>query len=327
MTFLPLHQYASVPLAASPEQVCARLLADPHGLVSQATADGLTAMGPHIHRFGFRISELPTTTASPIGSEAFGSVEVVWAGTEDATGWPALTGRLVVAAAGPTGSRLMLFSRRSSDAELVTSRLDRLHRQRIVHLSIQRFLQDLGRHLDDPNRRPATAHPAPFDRAPMFVHHLQAFDGEPGAVHDHLITDLQGLAERATSAALASARKTLHAGRFRAPAAPTIETRSAPAGEPASAWIRWRGDEEATGWPQIEFALLVEARPAGSRLALLSTREPGYDLSRQRIDKRQRDEILRTAGPALTAALCDELTGPASLPQPSERHDLVSARS
>src|SRR5680860_115195 len=185
MTFLPLHQYASVPLSVSPEQVSARLVADPHGVVSQATADALTAMGPHIRRWGLQISELPTTTASPIGSDEFGSVEVAWAGTEDATGWPALIGRIVVVPAGPAGSRLMLFSRRSPHAELATSRLDRLHCERIVHVSVQRFLQDLGRNLDDPGTRPPTAHLARFDRAPMFVHHLQALSGEPGVVHDH----------------------------------------------------------------------------------------------------------------------------------------------
>lgn len=327
MTFLPLHQYASVTLAASPEAVYDRLLADPHGVVSQATADALTAMGPHTQRWGLSISALPTTTASAAEPDAFGCVEVVWSGPEDATGWPALTGQLVVGPAGPTGSRLLFFSRRSPGDELATPRLDRLHRQRIVHVSIQRFLCDLGRHLDGLDPEPPLAHTSRFDRAPMFVHHLQGLTGGSGSAHERLMTDLQGLAEQATASVIADTREHLQAGRFRASATPTVMTRFAQAGEPASAWIRWRGDEEATGWPQLDLALLIEARSAGSRIALLSTREPGYDMSRLRIDKRQRDEILRSAGPAFAVAICGGLATSAPSSQWGQRHELVSAGS
>lgn len=323
MTFLPRHQYASVPLAANPQDVCERLLADPDGVVRQATADALTAMGPHVRRWGLRISGLPTTTASPTGPNELGCVEVTWTGPEDATGWPALTGQLVVAPAGPAGSRLLLLSRRSPHGELATPRLDRLHRQRIVQVSIQRFLQDLGHHLDNPGERPPTAHVARFERSPMFVHHLQELSGEPGAAHDRLMNDLQGLAEQATATAVTGAREALHAGRFRQPANPTVQVRPARPGEPACAWVGWRSDEEATGWPQLELALLIENHPDGTRLALLSTREPGYDMSRLRIDKRQRDQILRTAGPAFARAIHDGLAYPAS----GQRPQLVSADS
>jgi hypothetical protein len=129
---VPLHQYASVPLALTPETVCERLVADPQELVRRATADALTAMGPHLRRWGQTIAALPTTTARTSGSEALGCVELVWAGAEEATGWPALTGHLVVSPAGQAGSRLRLFSHRSPHGGLASSRLDPLHGQRIV---------------------------------------------------------------------------------------------------------------------------------------------------------------------------------------------------
>jgi CelD/BcsL family acetyltransferase involved in cellulose biosynthesis len=138
------------------------------------------------------------------------------------------------------------------------------------------------------------------------------------------MTDLQGLAERSTATAVAGARETLQAGQFRAPPTPTVLARLAQAGEPASAWVRWRSDEEATGWPQLEFALLIEAQPAGSRIVVLSTREPGYDMSRLRIDKRQRDQILRDAGAALTDAIRGEIAAPETLPTSVQGRRLVT---
>lgn len=326
MTFLPLHQYASVAVAASPATVSERLFADPNGLVQQATAEALTAMGPHLRRWGLRISALPTTTANPTGPDQLGCVEISWSGTEDETGWPALSGHLVVSPAGPAGSRLRFFSRRSPDAVRGTRWLDRLHHQRIVHVSIQRFLQELGRHLDDPGARPPTGHLTGFDRAPMFVHALQALDGASGAAHAGLLAELQQLAEQATTTAVTSAQVPLHTGRFRAAASPAVQTRLAQTGEPAGAWVAWRGDEEATGWPQLDLALLIEAGLDGSRLAVLSAREPGYDLSVPRIDKHPRDRILRSAGPAFATAIRDHLASGLADPGPDHQPQLVAAR-
>ncbi|MEX1163451.1 MAG: hypothetical protein WEB03_07710 [Nitriliruptor sp.] len=321
----PVHQYTSVPLAASPEEVCERLLADPSGAVRRATADALSVMGPHIRPWGLRISALPTTTASPTGPGELGCVEVTWSGPEEKTGWPALTGQLVAVPAGPGGSRLLFFSRRSPQGGLDTGRVDRRQGQHIVHVSIHRFLQDLADHLDDRGARPPTANVAGFERSPMFVHHLQALEGEAGAAHGCLEADLQKLAERATATALADAREPLRAGRFRAPASPAVRSRHARVGEPACAWVGWHGDEEATGWPQLELALLIEAHPGGTRLALLSRRAPGYDLSRPRADKQQRDQILRSAGTAFAGAVRDGLTGTSAGQSSSQRPHLVSA--
>jgi hypothetical protein len=325
MTFLPLHQFASVPLAASPATVRERLLADPHGAVQRATAEALTAMGPHLRRWGLRIFALPTTEARAANPDEFGCVEVVWSGSEDATGWPALSGQLVVSPAGPVGTRLRLFARRSPHAELITSRLDLLHRQRIVHVSIQRFLRELGRQLDDAGARPPTGHLTRFGHVPMFVHALQVLGGAAGAIHARLTDDLQRLAEQATTIAVTSAHEPLRAGRFRAPASPTVRTRIAQTGEPADVWVGWRGDEEATGWPQLDLALLIESGPDGSRLAIQSTREPGYDLSVPRLDKRPRDQILRSAGPAVAAAVRARLAGETAGRASGQRPQLVSA--
>lgn len=324
MTFLPLHQYASIPLAASPATVAGRLLADPDPLVQEATAEALTVLGPHLRRWGLMPSAIPTTIARVAGPYELGGVEVVWSGPEETTGWPALTGQLVISPAGPVGTRLRLFSRRSPHAEL-SSRLGHLHRQRIVHLSIQRFLHELGRHLDDPGARPPTGHLQRFDRTPMFVHALQAIDSEAGAVHTRLTGDLHALAEQATTTAVTGAHELLHTGRFRAPADPAVRTRPAQTGEPAEVWVAWRGDEEATGWPELDLALLIETGADGPRLAILSTREPGYDLSLPRLDKKPRDQILRTAAPAFAAAIRDHLDTRTTDDATDRRPVLVSA--
>jgi hypothetical protein len=324
--WFPVHQFGSVALAAGPATVAQRLLADPDGLVRTATADALTAMGPQLQRWGRRVAALPVTTARATGSDQLGCVELAWSGAEDATGWPALTGQLVVAPAGPAGARLRFFSRRSPHAELATSRLDRLHRHRIVQVSVQRFLRDLGRQVDDTGARPSPGHLERFDRTPMFVHHLQPLDVASDVAQARLVVDLPDLAQRATTTAVSGVHGPLRAGRFRAPARPAVLTRLGQTGDPACVWVGWRGDEEATGWPQLELALLIEARRHGSTLALLSAREPGYDLSRPRSDKHHRDRILRSVGPAFAEALRERLAvgspGAASSPRPQ----LASAR-
>jgi hypothetical protein len=78
-------------------------------------------------------------------------------------------------------------------------------------------------------------------------------------------------------------------------------------GEPGAVRIRWRSDEEATGWPDIDLLVTVEAGPVGARLRVLSPREAGVDLSLNRIDKQQRDHLLRHAGAELASALLEEL--------------------
>ena len=308
----PYHQWASVPIAADAASVRRRLTADVETLVSTATADALTILGARSARWGLTVSGLPTTTARTTAPEELGGAEITWRGDEAATGWPALTGRLVVTPQAGEHARLRLFALRSPSTELATDRLDRLHDQRIVNVSIERFLQDLGHQLDGTATDTPASDPGAraFDRSPMFVHHLQPLDVAPDTVRHWLLDELQELATAATDVAISKAGATLAAGRFRAAARPHAETRAARPDEPATAWIRWVSDEEATGWPQLDLALLIEAHSHGSRFAVLSTREPSYDMSRLRIDKQQRHKLLQQAGADLATALADQLHRP-----------------
>lgn len=70
--------------------------------------------------------------------------------------------------------------------------------------------------------------------------------------------------------------------------------------------LSWRGDEEATGWPELLLAVVVEPHGHGSRLAVLSTREPRYDLSTSHLDKQQRHAVLQQAGQDVARALAAE---------------------
>jgi hypothetical protein len=321
----PLHQYASVPVAASATEIHRRLRADVHDLVAAATADALTTMGRQAERWGLRITQVPVTAGRATEPTELGSIEVGWVGREDTTGWPALTGRLAVVPSSETSCRLLFVSPRSPRAELATGRLDRLHRQRLTHVSIQRFLHYLARQLSEPDRRAKvdSAHVESFDSTPMFVHHLETLAHDPAVVRELIMADLVGLAERATTVAVERARGHLTAGRFRAPAAPTIQTRPARPGEPASVWIGWRSDEEATGWPNLDLTILVEAHDLGSRLLVLSPREPGYDLSVNRSDKQRRNQILARAGADLAEALHDALAEAAPVQAAAEARPMV----
>jgi hypothetical protein len=323
---LPFHQYASVPAAADAATLHRRLTVDVEEQLSTATASALTALGPLIRRWGLAVSALPSTTIRKTERGELGVAEIAWRGDEAATGWPALTGRLVVTPQPGQRSRLLFLSRRSPQAELATNRLDRQHRQRVVTVSIQRFLHDLAHQLaGDTAGAPATGAGArAFDRRPVFLHHLQDLDADPDAARDWLLAGLDDLAMTATAAAVSHADAALDAGRFRASARPHIETRPARPDEPATVWIRWVSDEEATGWPQLDLGLLIEAYRDRARLAVLSPREPGYDLSLNRLDKHQRHQILQQASATLAAAFADELpTAPAPIAG-SERHLVVT---
>ncbi len=325
---LPFHLYASVPLAGEATTLHRDLTGTLMDRVPTATASALTAMGPQTTRWGLTVTALPTTTARVTNSHELGGAEVAWHGDEATTGWPALTGRLVITPQPRYGARLLLLSHRSPDAELATGRIDRLHRRRIVEVSIQRFLHELALQLDgDTTDTPfSDGGTRAFDRRPLFLHHLQDLDTDPDTARHWLLTGLDDLATRATTVAISRAHAALEAGRFRAPARPRVLARPARPEEPATAWIRWTGDEEATGWPQLDLGLLVQAHGDRAQLAVLSVREPGYDRSRNRIDRHQRHELLQHAGAALAAALADGL--PVTITRrPGQPRELVSARS
>ena len=325
---LPFHLYGSVPLAGGATTLHRALTATLTDRVSTATASALTALGPQITRWGLTVTALPTTTTRMTNPHELGGGEVTWHGDEAATGWPALTGRLVITPQSRHRARLLLLSHRSPDAELATDRIDRLHRRRIVEVSVQRFLHELARNLDGDTGDTAASDGVTraFDRSPLFLHHLQDLDTDPDTARGWLLTGLDDLATHATTVAISRAHAALEAGRFRSPAQPRVQARPARPQDPATAWIRWTGDEEATGWPQLDLSLLVQAHGDRAALAVLSAREPSYDLSRNRIDKHQRHQILQQAGAALAAALTDQL--PATITRrPGQPRELVSARS
>ena len=305
----PFHQYASRALPCTPSDAHTLLREAPERLVTSATAAALGAMAPLVRTWGLPAEQLPTVTARPTGHDEIGSIELTWAGEEARTAWPSLTGRLVVDLRPGSAPRLTFLSRRSPAAELSTARLDRLHRRRLVQVAVQGFLYELARELTPHVAEQASpeAGAEGFDPAPLFVHGSLALEEEPSRVLAHLATDPQALVQRATDAAIADASHALAAGRFRAPAAPVVHVDAPAAGGVGALRIGWRSDEEATGWPAITFAVVVEPHDRGARLAVLSAREPRYDLSVNRVDKHERDEVLRHAGGALASALTAEL--------------------
>ena len=315
----PFHQYASRALPCTPTEAHTLLREAPERLVTSATAAALGAMAPLVRTWGLPAEQLPTVTARPTDHDELGSIDLIWSGEETRTAWPSMTGRLVVEARPGATPRLTFFSRRSPAAELSTDRLDRLHRRRLVQVAVQGFLYELARelvpHLADLASPEGGA--GGFDPTPLFVHGLLTVEEEPSRVLAHLENEPQALVERATVAALAGASHALAAGRFRVPATPVVHVDAPAAGGVGALRIGWDSDEEATGWPAITFAVIVEPRERGTRLAMLAAREPCYDLSVNRVDKHQRDEVLRHVGGALASALTAELAPSGLVPHAS----------
>lgn len=293
---LPFHQYASAPLSITAREAHERLARDLPAMVEAATADALTGMAPFIRAWGLTPTALPSVTARATTADELGSVEVSWTGTEDEIAWPALIARLLITPRRAGGSRVSLLSVRSPEAELRTRRIGSLHRRRLVDVAMQRFLHHLADQLDDPGPIHRTAGATRFDRTPLFVHHLRSSGAEPDAVLATLTDAPEVLATTITEHVFSAVRAPLEAGKFRREPAPTIRTRPVGPNEPGALFVGWSSNEEATGWPQLQLAIGVEATDRGSRLMVLSAREPGYDLSRNRADKAQRHQILREFG-------------------------------
>jgi hypothetical protein len=100
---------------------------------------------------------------------------------------------------------------------------------------------------------------------------------------------------------------TLAAGRFRSAALPEVHATVVTGDPDRLLALTWHADEEATGWPACTLSLAVEATEDGSQLVVHSHREPRYDMSRNRIDKRQRDELLQGLGPAVARAVARDV--------------------
>jgi hypothetical protein len=293
---LPFHRYASAPLGVTATEAHERLARDIAAIVEAATADAITGTAPFIRAWGLTPTALPSVTARATTVDELGSVEVSWTGTEDEIAWPALKARLLITPRRGDGSRVSLLSVRSPEAELRTRRIGSLHRRRLVDVAMQRFLHHLADQLDDPGPIHHAAGATRCDRTPLFVHHLRSSGPDPDAVLATLTDAPEVLAARITDHVLSRARAPLAAGRFRCEPDPKIDIRLVGPNEPGALHVGWSSNEEATGWPQLQLAIGIEATARGSRLMVLSAREPGYDLSRNRADKAQRHQILREFG-------------------------------
>lgn len=293
---LPFHQYASAPLGITATQAHDRLHRDIAGIAKAATADAISGMAPFIRAWGLTPTALPSVTARGTAEDELGSVEVSWTGTEDAIAWPALIARLLITPRRGGGSRVSLLSVRSPDAELHTLRIGSLHRRRLVDVAMQRFLHHLADQLDDPGAAHRTAGATRFDRTPLFVHHLRTSRDDPDAVLATLTNGPEGLAATITEHVLGAFRDPLEAGRFRREPDPKTYTQLVGPNEPGALYVGWSSNEEATGWPHLWLSIAVEATERGSRIVVLSAREPGYDRSRNRADKAQRHQILQELG-------------------------------
>jgi hypothetical protein len=127
---------------------------------------------------------------------------------------------------------------------------------------------------------------------------------------ERLTSELAALATEATALAIEHVAPLARGGGFRATALPSVTVLEAADDDVAAAVVRWEGDEEATGWPAMTLSIVVTPTSAGSsRLALLSPRHPGYDLSTNRIDKVWRDRLARAAVRAFATALAEAIAG------------------
>ena len=306
----PWHQHASVPVAGAPSDVHQRLVADPADAVATATGLALARLEPLVRSWGLAPSTLPSVTAQPTGPDEIGAIELRWSGDEDATAWPSLVARLLVVPDHASDARLVFLTPRSPRAELATRRVGRVHRERILDVAVQRFLQELAVQVErDDSPAPAGPPMTRFDRRPIFVHHVEALSTDPATLAAHLLSNAHGLAGRVTDAVLEAATAPLAAGRFRQQPDPDVHVATTAPGSVGVLDLGWTSDEEATGWPQITLTLAVEAAEDGtSRLVVLSEREPGYDLSTNRLDKRARDLILRELGAHVATAVAEEMS-------------------
>jgi hypothetical protein len=149
---------------------------------------------------------------------------------------------------------------------------------------------------------------------PLHVHTTVALDVSAEAAHQRLRTDIEALAATATAEAIEATAPLARTGGFRATTLPGVHARPTKDDGLAAAVVVWTGDEEATGWPSMVLELVVAPSGGGrGRLALLSARHPGFDLSTNRIDKVWRDRLARTAVHAFATALARAL-------EPADHH-------
>lgn len=323
----PWHLFAAVPLAQPAAAISEQLRGAIDVLAASATADAFGSLAPLWRSRGLPTSGAarPASLARATDDDELGVAEVGWDADEDATGWPATAGRLLVVPHPAGGCRVAFLARRSPDAELATRRLDRLHRRRFAQVAVQRFLLELAARLGTGPAGDA-AGATEFDRRPLFVHARRPLAADPDEVAGRLVTDAEELVADATRTAVDLAHDELTAGAFRAPPAPGVEWLPASPGGPGLLRFAWRVDEEATGWPRLELVVVVDARArSGAQLVLLSPREAGYDLSRNRVDKAARDRVLRRAGTDVADVIASRLEAAVGIGSPDVDRPLARA--
>ena len=145
-------------------------------------------------------------------------------------------------------------------------------------------------------------------RTPFHVHARVSVPGSAAEVLERLRTDPQPLAEQATSLAFERAAPILSEGSFRTPSGPRVAAEVGREEGLGVLVVQWYVDEEASGWPPMTLEVMVTTDGAGTDLAVVSVREPGYDLSRNRIDRSARDRLARGAVSHFLDALAEQLS-------------------
>jgi hypothetical protein len=140
----PIRAFRPRLLPQPAEDAHARLTADAETAVVAATAQALTSCTALLRRWGLVVHTLPTVTVGPPPSGGIGAVEVRWRGREADTGWPAMTGWLLVTPAGPDDSLLALHTTRPATTGLQVPAWTSLHRERAADLLVDRFLGALA---------------------------------------------------------------------------------------------------------------------------------------------------------------------------------------
>lgn len=321
---VPLHQLAAARVDAPPAVAATRLAAAPRAAVTAATAAALHRLAPRLRAWTGAARALPVVDGRRV-EDGLGVVELSWTGDEAATVWPSLVARILVLPDGPGRSRLVLFSDRAPTGGVAPGGTDPLTSARVLRAAAQVVLEELGTvAIGAATRAQPPAVASPHVHPGLFLHQRRPLDGSAATLAARLCGDQRRLAEAATAAALEAAAPHLAAGRFRRPATPTVSTPPVPPGAAAVARLGWAADEESTGWPALVHELVVEVDPAGApHLLLLSTHEPGYDLSRNRVDKQQRDRLLRVTA----TAVADLLAAAIGDARPGSELDTVAAPS
>jgi hypothetical protein len=148
---VPFHTFPPRSVRLPVDEAFRRLTADPQ-LAFMATAAALERTTQLLRRWGVVASSLPSVTAELTTDGGPGVVAIRWRGDEAATGWPAMTARLLLTPTEDGGSELTLATNRHPALGLAAPQLDRCHRERAVRVLVASLLEALA---DAVTRTPA----------------------------------------------------------------------------------------------------------------------------------------------------------------------------